>query len=66
MICRIWHGWLRIISLIDPANTRSIRLAERIGERLDPETTVRGHHVAVYARAKSEWRPGLSTATASW
>jgi RimJ/RimL family protein N-acetyltransferase len=59
-------GWPRIISLIDPANIRSIRLAQRIGERLEGETTVRGHRVAVYALAKSEWTAGLSTAPTSW
>jgi RimJ/RimL family protein N-acetyltransferase len=59
-------GFPRIISLIDPANVRSIRLAERIGERLEGGTTVRGHRVAVYALAKSDWRPGLSAAPASW
>jgi hypothetical protein len=37
-----------------PANTRSVRLAER----LERETTVRGHRVAVYALARSEWRAG--------
>jgi len=30
-------GWTTAISLIDPANTRSIRLAERMGARLDYE-----------------------------
>lgn len=58
-------GWPRIISLIDPDNTRSVRLAQRIGERLEGVTTVRGHRVAVYALAKSDWRPTLSPAPAS-
>jgi RimJ/RimL family protein N-acetyltransferase len=49
-------GWPRIISLIDPANTRSIRLAERLGERLAGEATVHGHLVAVYALERSAWR----------
>lgn len=48
-------GWQRIISLIDPANVRSMRLAERLGERWDGEAVVRGHRVAVYALAKSDW-----------
>lgn len=30
-------GWTTAISLIDPANARSIRLAERLGARLDYE-----------------------------
>jgi RimJ/RimL family protein N-acetyltransferase len=49
-------GWLRAISLIDPANTRSVRLAERLGECLHGEAVVRGHRVAVYALARSAWR----------
>jgi len=59
-------GWSRVISLIDPANTRSVRLAQRIGERLEEEMTVRGRRVAVYALEKSEWEPGLSTTPSSW
>lgn len=59
-------GFPRIIGLIDPANIRSIRLAERIGERLEGETVVRGHRVAIYALVKSEWAKGLSTAPSSW
>ena len=49
-------GWARVISLIDPANTRSVRLAERLGERLEGEATIRGHRVAVYALPRSAWR----------
>jgi RimJ/RimL family protein N-acetyltransferase len=49
-------GWPRIISLIDPANARSVRLAERLGERWAGEATVRGHRVAVYALERSAWR----------
>ena len=32
-------GWTRIVSYIDPANARSIALAERMGARLDPSAT---------------------------
>lgn len=49
-------GWPRLISLIDPANTRSVRLAQRLGERLEGEATIRGHPVAVYGLARSAWR----------
>jgi RimJ/RimL family protein N-acetyltransferase len=48
--------WSRAISLIDPQNTRSIRLAERLGEHLEGQATVRGHRVAVYAIESSAWR----------
>ncbi len=42
-------GWHRVISLIDPDNRRSIRLAERLGERFEGEVTVRGHRLSLYA-----------------
>ena len=42
-------GWTRAISLIDSANTRSIHLAERLGERYERDVTVRGHRVGQYA-----------------
>jgi len=34
-------GWPRVVSLIDPANTRSVRLALRLGERFEGEATIR-------------------------
>jgi RimJ/RimL family protein N-acetyltransferase len=48
-------GWSRAVSLIDPANTRSVRRAERLGERFERHATVRGHRVAVYAIERSAW-----------
>ena len=30
------QGWTTLVSYIDPENARSIRLAERLGARLDP------------------------------
>lgn len=53
-------GWPRVISLIDPRNIRSVRLAARLGGRLEGEATVRGHSVAVYAVERSAL--GSSTA----
>lgn len=53
-------GWPRVISLIDPRNIRSVRLAARLGGRLEGEATVRGHSVAVYAVERSA--RGSSTA----
>lgn len=41
-------GWHRVISLIDPDNTRSIRLAERLGERLEGEVMLRGYRLHLY------------------
>ena len=49
-------GWPRAISLIHPANTRSVRLAERLGEHLDGEAVVHGCRVEVYALLSSAWR----------
>jgi RimJ/RimL family protein N-acetyltransferase len=50
------YGWTRAISLIDPANARSIRLAERLGERLERTLDLRGHRVNLYAVTATEWR----------
>lgn len=35
-------GWTRIVSCIRPANTRSIRLAERLGARFERAATIPG------------------------
>ncbi len=48
-------GWKRAISLIDPDNHRSIRLAERLGERFEREVTVRGYPVSLYAIDRDQW-----------
>jgi RimJ/RimL family protein N-acetyltransferase len=45
----------RILSLIDPANAASMRVAERIGERRQGETKLRSHTVLVYAIERAEW-----------
>ncbi len=41
--------WPRVVSLIAPDNSRSIRLAERLGEEFEKEIDLRGHRVAVYS-----------------
>jgi RimJ/RimL family protein N-acetyltransferase len=45
----------RILSLIDPANAASLRVAERIGERHCGETELWGHTVLVYGIDRAEW-----------
>ncbi|HEU5311797.1 MAG TPA: GNAT family N-acetyltransferase [Candidatus Eisenbacteria bacterium] len=50
-------AWPRAISLIDPANHRSIRLAERLGERFEREIEIRGRPTRLYAIERSDWRP---------
>ena len=49
-------AWNRVISLIDPDNHRSIRLAERLGERLEGEVTLRDYRLLVYAIERSRAR----------
>ena len=48
-------GFDRLISLIDPANTASIAVAERLGEKLAGETDLLGHRVLVYAIDRATW-----------
>jgi RimJ/RimL family protein N-acetyltransferase len=49
-------GWSRVTSLIAPQNLRSIRLAERLGERFERTLMLRGHEVSC-ARARRLARP---------
>jgi RimJ/RimL family protein N-acetyltransferase len=49
-------GWSRAISLIAPLNLRSIRLAERLGERFERNIVVRGHELSLYAIESRTWR----------
>ncbi len=44
-----------IISFIQPANTNSIRVAERLGERLEGRTELMTHEVLVYGMDRSMW-----------
>jgi RimJ/RimL family protein N-acetyltransferase len=47
-----------IISLIHPENAASIRVAERLGERLVGSAEVLGKSVSVYRIAREEWADG--------
>jgi RimJ/RimL family protein N-acetyltransferase len=49
------HGFPELISLIDPDNAASIRVAERLGERRLRETDLMGHRVLVYGISHTEW-----------
>ncbi len=42
----------RVISLIDPNNIASIRVAEKIGETVEGETEIGGHRVLIYGVRK--------------
>ncbi|MEO5800417.1 MAG: GNAT family N-acetyltransferase [Gemmatimonadales bacterium] len=48
-------GWQRACSLIDPSNLRSIRLAERLGERYERAITLRGSTLSLYAIGARDW-----------
>jgi RimJ/RimL family protein N-acetyltransferase len=43
------RGLTRLISLINPANLRSIRVAERLGERYERDVEVRGKATRLYS-----------------
>ncbi|HKV41931.1 MAG TPA: GNAT family N-acetyltransferase [Blastocatellia bacterium] len=45
-----------VISLIYPDNARSIKVAERLGERLEGSVMESGHEVLVFGIDKSDWR----------
>src|SRR6185295_12240985 len=43
----------RIISMIQPNNARSIRVAEKLGETFERKVTLEGRRIHVYALAKA-------------
>lgn len=45
-----------IVSAIDPNNARSIRVAERLGERLLRKGMDRNEHTLIYGISRDEWR----------
>jgi len=47
-----------VISLIDPDNKPSIKVAERLGEKLEGKTELFGHEVLIYGIDRAEWRGG--------
>lgn len=49
-------GQTRVISLIDPDNANSIRVAERLGERPEGEWAVFGMKVVIYGIDRETWR----------
>jgi RimJ/RimL family protein N-acetyltransferase len=49
-------GQPHVISLIHPKNAASIRVAERVGERLQGPTEVMGKPALVYRITREEWR----------
>ncbi len=55
-------GWPRVISLIDPDNLRSIRLAQRLGERFEREVLLLGHRVSLYSVERETGGPAADPA----
>jgi RimJ/RimL family protein N-acetyltransferase len=51
-------GRQRLISLIRPDNRASIRVAERLGERLEGRTTLFGQEALVYGIDRARWEAG--------
>jgi RimJ/RimL family protein N-acetyltransferase len=47
-----------VISLIHPQNKGSIKVAEKMGERLEGETEVLGIPVLIYGISREKWRGG--------
>jgi len=48
-------GCRHVISLIRPANAASIRVAERLGERLEDRIELNGHEALVYGIGREDW-----------
>ena len=49
-------GREHVISLIHPENRASIKVAERLGEKLEGETELFGHEVLIYGIDRAVWR----------
>lgn len=47
-----------VISLINPENLPSIRVAERLGETVEGQTELLGHEVLIYGIDRQTWRAG--------
>jgi RimJ/RimL family protein N-acetyltransferase len=54
-----------VISLIHPANTASIQVAERLGEHLERKMDLRGQPALVYGINRQRWRQGRQEQTRS-
>jgi RimJ/RimL family protein N-acetyltransferase len=50
-------GESHVVAIINPANTPSRRVAEKIGLQLELETEVHGRHVVVYGRVSAGAAP---------
>jgi len=57
-------GRERVISLIDPENGASIRVAERLGERAEGKVALFGKEILVFGIDRERWRAVSATAPA--
>lgn len=48
-----------VISVIDPENLGSIKVAERLGEKVEGETELLGRRVFIYGISRDDWRKRL-------
>jgi len=48
-------GWDSIMSIINPVNTRSVAVAERLGESFKEEWKLRDLALHIYALSRSDW-----------
>jgi RimJ/RimL family protein N-acetyltransferase len=48
-----------VISLIQPENKASIKVAERLGEKLEGQTQVFDHEVLIYGIDRANWQAGI-------
>jgi RimJ/RimL family protein N-acetyltransferase len=49
-----------VISLIQPQNQASIKVAERLGEKLEGETKVFDHEVLIYGIDRADWQAEIA------
>ncbi len=49
-------GWDEVISVISPANPRSIAVALRVGETFKEEWQVKDIPVHIYALSRADWK----------
>jgi len=45
-----------VISLIDPGNGPSIKVAERLGEKIEGQTELFGRKILIYGIDRADWR----------
>ncbi len=51
----------RLISVIEPLNSASIRVAEKLGERFEKRMQLQGKQVAIYSIDRAEWEARRGT-----